>query len=279
MLKRLLQGRPLKHPLHPLLIHFPIGLFLLNMVLDWLTWIGPDSAMLATGAFASIGLGLLTAAIAAVPGFADYSDIRRDHPAKRTATAHMLLNLWAVTLYAVNFAVRWEQGVLSPTPPLPLALSVMGMAIIGASGWLGGTMVYDDGIAVGRHRRATPLPRDTVRVSGEGDAEGYLDVVAASEFGEHETLRAEVNGHVMTIARVGGELFAFQEFCTHRFGPLSEGTFHDGQVMCPWHRSCFDVRTGAVTAGPAEVPLKIFDVRVRNGRILARAQAGRPKSA
>jgi Rieske Fe-S protein len=64
-----------------------------------------------------------------------------------------------------------------------------------------------------------------------------------------------------------GQLFAFQEFCTHRFGPLSEGSFHDGEVQCPWHGSCFDVRTGKVTRGPATVNLKTYRVMVTEGTI------------
>ena len=71
----------------------------------------------------------------------------------------------------------------------------------------------------------------------------------------------------MTIARVDGALHAFQEYCTHRYGPLSEGTFENGSVVCPWHRSCFSVRTGEVTKNPAKVALRTFNVEVRDGQI------------
>jgi nitrite reductase/ring-hydroxylating ferredoxin subunit len=63
------------------------------------------------------------------------------------------------------------------------------------------------------------------------------------------------------------ELFAFQEFCTHRFGPLSEGAFDGFNLQCPWHNSCFDVRTGKVTNGPAKVDLKTFKMETRDGKI------------
>lgn len=75
----------------------------------------------------------------------------------------------------------------------------------------------------------------------------------------------------MTIANLDDELYAFQEFCTHRFGPLSEGHFHNHEIMCPWHRSCFDVRTGKVTQGPAKVDLKTYQVMVQDGQICVRA--------
>jgi nitrite reductase/ring-hydroxylating ferredoxin subunit len=74
----------------------------------------------------------------------------------------------------------------------------------------------------------------------------------------------------MTVARVGGEMVALQEFCTHRFGPLSEGCFRDGQVVCPWHGSAFDVRTGAVKRGPAKVDLRTFEAATRDGKIVVR---------
>ena len=69
------------------------------------------------------------------------------------------------------------------------------------------------------------------------------------------------------LLRSRGELHAFQEFCTHRYGPLSEGTVDGANIVCPWHRSCFETRTGKVTGGPAEVELKTYPVRERDGRI------------
>jgi nitrite reductase/ring-hydroxylating ferredoxin subunit len=57
---------------------------------------------------------------------------------------------------------------------------------------------------------------------------------------------------VLAVVKLDGVFYAFQEFCTHRFGPLSEGSFDGFDVQCPWHNSCFDVRTGKVTNGPAQ---------------------------
>jgi len=48
---------------------------------------------------------------------------------------------------------------------------------------------------------------------------------------------------------------------------LSEGKFEGFNVQCPWHNSCFDVRTGKVTNGPAKVDLKIFKVEMREGKV------------
>ena len=80
-------------------------------------------------------------------------------------------------------------------------------------------------------------------------------------------MRVDINGVVVAIARVDQALYAFQEFCTHRFGPLSEGEVRGCEVVCPWHNSRFDVRTGKVIKGPAKVDLRIFRVETREGKI------------
>src|SRR5687767_4557324 len=100
MMKRFLQGRVIGHPLHPILVHLPIGLFVLSLIFDVIA-LTRDGAY-AEPAFYTMALGVLTALVAAAPGFADYSDIRRDAPARKIATRHMILNLSAVALYIVN---------------------------------------------------------------------------------------------------------------------------------------------------------------------------------
>jgi len=96
MLKDFLEGKPLRHPLHPMLVHFPIGLFLLSFFLDLASLAFPFVPNLVRGSFYAMLLGVITALLAAVPGFVDYTDIRSDHPAKRIATIHLMLNLIVV---------------------------------------------------------------------------------------------------------------------------------------------------------------------------------------
>jgi nitrite reductase/ring-hydroxylating ferredoxin subunit/uncharacterized membrane protein len=264
--KDVLQGKPMRHPLHPFLVHFPIGLFTLSLFLDIAARIWPDIPALGAGAFYSMLAGVLMALAAAVPGFVDYTDIRRDHPARRIATAHMLLNLLVVGLYGANLGVRQYQKSQQSESWIPLLLSVIAFGLLGVSGHLGGKLVFDDGVSVGRHRRKTRLPEETVRAT-ETDAAGFVAIGKDSDLSEGETIRVDVNGTMITVARLDGELFAFQEFCTHRFGPLSEGCLRNGQVECPWHRSRFDVRTGDVTQGPAKEPLRTFAVKVVDGTI------------
>ncbi len=268
MLKDLLQGKPFGHPLHPALVHLPIGLFVFSLLLDATSLLADDGNPLVRGAFYTLLFGVVTALVAAIPGLVDWSEIRADHPAKKTATTHMLLNIAAVAVFAVDLVLRFNQQGDERTSALPLLLSSAGIGILSVSGYLGGTLVYDDGIAVGRHRRQSATPERTVAVSGKESAGGFVAVADADSLADRETLRVEVDGTVMTIANVGGECFAFQEFCTHRFGPLSEGALLDGEIECPWHRSRFNMRTGKVTQGPAKIDLKTFDVAQRDGKIL-----------
>ena len=57
------------------------------------------------------------------------------------------------------------------------------------------------------------------------------------------------------VFNVAGRLCASQAACTHKGGPLNEGTLDGSTVTCPWHGSRFDVCCGAVVRGPAVEPL------------------------
>jgi len=268
MLKDFLEGKPLRHPLHPMLVHFPIGLFILSLLLDLGSLAFPLTPNLVREAFYAMLLGVIGALIAAVPGLVDYTDIRNDHPGKRIATAHLTLNLIVVGLYGINLGVRSSTLDALKTPVGSLILSLVGLTLLSVSGYLGGRLVYSEGISVGRHKRRTPTPENTLHLTRDetGDA-GFVPVPQAESLGDRETLRVEIDAQVIAIAKLDGNFYAFQEFCTHRFGPLSEGDFKGFDVECPWHNSCFDVRTGKVTNGPAKVDLKTFRIERRDGKI------------
>jgi uncharacterized membrane protein/nitrite reductase/ring-hydroxylating ferredoxin subunit len=264
-LKDIAQGKPLRSPLHPALVHLPVALFPLALLLDVGSWVwrGADAGLVRAAFFSHV-LGLATGLVAALFGLVDYTEIRKDHPARKTATRHLVLNVVAIALFAVSTWIRWGDPERAPTPLLPLVITLVGVAVLSYSGYLGGRLVYDDGIAVGRHRRPDRLPAETLVVSGKG---GAVCVAEDGALKDGETMRAEVNGIVVTIARIGGAWYAFQEFCSHRYGPLSEGALKGCEVVCPWHGSRFDVRTGKVTGGPAKVDLRTFRVESREGKI------------
>jgi uncharacterized membrane protein/nitrite reductase/ring-hydroxylating ferredoxin subunit len=267
MLKRFLQGKLLGHPLHPILVHLPIGLFLLSLIFDIAGKVrgsGERAETFVVPAYYTMSVGIFFALVAAIPGIADYTSIRRDHPARRTATWHMILNVVVVALYIVNLAIRnrTHDPFAGSVANTPLVLSIIAIALLSVSGYLGGKMVYGDGIGVGRHRRKKGrTPRETIVTDG---------TLSEGDLGEGDALRLDINGTIVAVARIDGQIYAFQDFCTHRFGPLSEGSFDGTNVRCPWHGSCFDMRTGKVTQGPAKTDIRAFEVEVVDGQVRIR---------
>jgi uncharacterized membrane protein/nitrite reductase/ring-hydroxylating ferredoxin subunit len=279
MVKEFLEGKPLRHPLHPFLVHFPIGLFTLSFLLDIATLFYQTQG-LYRAAFDSIVAGVIGSLVAAIPGFVDFFDIREDHPAKSKARWHMSLNLVMVVIFAVDAWMRSGDLFTLQTPTVPLILSGLGMILLSISGYLGGAMIYDDGIAVGRHRRRTRTPHQTLGIAIPPSTRTQpvsgpqlVPVAAADSLHDGESLRVDICGTIMAVVKLDGSFYAFQEFCTHRFGPLSEGRLQKNQVECPWHGSCFDVRNGKVVQGPAKVDLKTYPVQVRDGKICVELSA------
>src|SRR5690242_13439903 len=130
----LLQGKALKMPLHVILVHFPIALFTLSTLFDIAGYVTSGSNAFVRGAFYTLGVGLASAALAAIPGLVDYTTIRAAHPARKTATWHLILNVAAVLMYAVSFALRWNHRDLLRAPAATFVISLVGIAVIFISG-------------------------------------------------------------------------------------------------------------------------------------------------
>src|SRR5215213_5058064 len=91
-MKDFLQGKWLNHPLHPILVNLPTGLWPLALVFDLLSQVAPDGDALARTSFHAILLGLLATLLAIPTGLADWSDVKRDKPAWKIGLYHLLLN-------------------------------------------------------------------------------------------------------------------------------------------------------------------------------------------
>lgn len=76
-----------------------------------------------------------------------------------------------------------------------------------------------------------------------------------------------VDGTLVAIGRLDGRLVAFDETCTHRQCPLTDGVLADASITCPCHKSRFDLQTGLPMNGPAVEPLRVRQVREDGGRI------------
>ena len=131
------------HPIHPMLVAFPIGFFGAVLVSDVISiWAG--RLFWPVMSTYLIAFGVIAALVAAVFGFIDYFTAPMPAAVKRTATTHMVLNLAVVVLYAAAFFVRNANG----SSALGYVLTYIGLAVLVTSGWYGGHLVYAGRVGV-----------------------------------------------------------------------------------------------------------------------------------
>lgn len=151
-LLEILQGKWLGHPLHPAIVHVPLGGWIGACGLDlaaWLGWTGADGARIALYLVAA---GLLAALLAVPPGIADWVEIKKEKPAWKLGLYHMALNLVATLVWAVNCGLRIGSDASGITFPI-LVTSVIGTALVVTGGYLGSLMVFDHGVGVARQSK------------------------------------------------------------------------------------------------------------------------------
>jgi nitrite reductase/ring-hydroxylating ferredoxin subunit len=71
----------------------------------------------------------------------------------------------------------------------------------------------------------------------------------------------------VSVARVGGQLYAFDDLCPHEGCPLSSGLLTGTTLMCQCHGSKYDVTTGAILRGPTTKPLTMYKARELDGKV------------
>jgi uncharacterized membrane protein len=130
------------HPIHAMLVPLPIGLWIFALVADVVIHAGGDPGW-RTAAFYAIGVGIVGALLAAIPGLIDLVSLPPG-PTRRTGIIHMVLNLVAVAIFAINFLTRFKTVDHSGR----LLLTALGIVVIAISGWLGGKLVYEGGVGV-----------------------------------------------------------------------------------------------------------------------------------
>lgn len=135
-----------KHPIHPMLVSFPIGLWVFSLICDLIAVSVANPTTWFTVAFYAMVGGLIGALAAAVPGLVDLLYYKGGTPqVKKLAIAHMSINLIAVVLYIINI---WMRAASPASMKTPVVLSIIGVCLIGVSGWLGGQMVHVHGVGV-----------------------------------------------------------------------------------------------------------------------------------
>jgi uncharacterized membrane protein len=141
---------PYGHPFHPILVTVPIGAWVCSLVFDISTRLNSNgSKPLTDASYWLIAIGLVGAVVAALFGLLDLLRIPRRTRALRYGLTHMVLNLTVVGLYIGNLAWRHDSYYeASKVTGGQIVLSAVAIALLGASGWLGGMLAYRYGVRV-----------------------------------------------------------------------------------------------------------------------------------
>lgn len=140
------------HPIHPMLIPFPIALWVFSLVAD-LIYFWRGNPAWEWIAFYTLAGGIVGAILAAVFGIIDYFAIE-DKKVSNVAAWHARINVLALILFAASFYLRTNGGarLIGGSMTIPLVLSIVGVVSITISGWLGGELVFKHGVAVNPQR-------------------------------------------------------------------------------------------------------------------------------
>lgn len=153
------------HPVHAMLVHFPLALLGTSLLWDAIALLSGDDTFWAVS-FWCVVAGLVGSVPTAVTGFADYAALEKDDSADATATRHMILMLAAVSAYVVSAIVR-----RGPSPPAggvlvtALAFEAIGALLLFWGAYFGGSLVFDLGVGRG-------APSQGVGADSEGQGPG-----------------------------------------------------------------------------------------------------------
>jgi uncharacterized membrane protein len=131
------------------MVALPIGLFVWAFVADIVYVLSDENQTWYDISFWSGVAAIVTALAAAVPGFGDYLTLAVQSDSKFIATAHMILNLATVALFAVAAGLQVDDGALRGDMLIAVVvLHGIGIAMLSVSGALGGEMVYRHHLAM-----------------------------------------------------------------------------------------------------------------------------------
>jgi uncharacterized membrane protein len=137
------------HPIHPMLVAYPIAFYTATFVTYLVYLIGGDVFWFRVGVAANIA-GVVMAAVAAVPGFLDWATgIPADSPAKATGLRHMALNVVALLLFLIAAILTAGQATAAtPDAGVPLVLALLGVLCTVGAGFFGWTLIQTHHVGV-----------------------------------------------------------------------------------------------------------------------------------
>ena len=95
----------------------------------------------------------------------------------------------------------------------------------------------------------------------------WIEVVEAKRVPSGRGLRVDIGEHRIALFRIGDDIYAIGDRCSHAEASLSEGEVFGTEVECPRHGSAFDLRTGEALSLPATKPVPVYDVKVEGSMV------------
>jgi uncharacterized membrane protein/nitrite reductase/ring-hydroxylating ferredoxin subunit len=247
------------HPLHPILVSFPIVLFIGTFIVD-IIFITTNDLFFEQLAKYLEAAGIISALLAAIPGIIDYYfTVPPESSAMKRATKHGLINITMLLIFTFALLIRRDQET---SIFLVTGLEATGVILLTTAGWLGGTLVIRNQIGVD-HRYA---------YAGKWSEEFFTDTLNTIELNDLEKLKMNQMKLIhagqkrIVVGRTETEFVAFEDRCTHRGASLADGVMICGTVQCPWHGSQFKLTSGEVCAGPATEKIKIYKIQSTNNK-------------
>lgn len=252
------------HPLHPILVAFPIAFFIGTLIFDALAFITGDTTFALTGRHLNIA-GIAGALLAAVPGLVDFIyTVPPRSSAKKRGAKHGILNVLVLGTFVFVLAYRQD---LQLVDRMMLVAELAGVTLLTVAGWMGGTLVHRNQIGVDiRYASAGKWSEEYHEDKKE------IKVALVTELLLNQMKLVHVKDKRIVIGKTERGFVAFDDHCTHRGGSLAGGSLICGTVQCPWHGSQFDCVTGGVKSGPAQESIKVYELEEREGALYLKLQ-------
>jgi uncharacterized membrane protein len=135
-------------PLHPPLTDVSVGAYAAAVAMLVLGTFGVEEEQMAHGALLAVGAGLAVAAPTALTGLLDWLTLERGTPARTTATVHLVVMSLTTALFVLTFISHLDGYDDGQVETLPLVLGLVGFALLGGGGYVGGTLVFVYGVRV-----------------------------------------------------------------------------------------------------------------------------------
>lgn len=248
------------HPLHPILIPFPIAFFTGTFLSHATGWILDKPELIQTAYYLNLG-GIAFAVLAAIPGLIDLVyTVPPKSSGKKRGIQHGLINTVMLIIFTIAFFYRGNDW---PNHFVLFGLEIAGLVLMMIAGWMGGTLVFRNQIGVDqRYANAGKWNEEYFDLDS-----GSLEVATNAELKVNAMKLLHLKQKRIVLARTEKGYTAFEDRCPHKGGSLAGGSLACGTVQCPWHGSQFDVYDGSMKEGPSKSGIKTYTVTENEGKI------------